>query len=183
MPLSVQRSVRKQNIKFLHNRIHFSPEYFHFMKRLVQSNVQVIVTFFQQQHGEKIVSTNVIKFFHFYQINFIFIWNRRLKILKNQLQLVFKQPQNFFFLLDGAQKKLYGLFNRSIFSLKCADFSSGPAMDWTELIIHCIRWSRKARYYLAEEVLFKHPNRFQEYLIDCTSAEVNRFSFFSIYFS
>jgi ubiquitin carboxyl-terminal hydrolase 9/24 len=66
MPLSVQRSVRKQNIKFLHNRIHFSPEYFHFMKRLVQSNVQVIVTFFQQQHGEKIVSTNVIKFFHFY---------------------------------------------------------------------------------------------------------------------
>ncbi len=62
MPLSVQRSVRKQNIKFLHNRIHFSPEYFHFMKRLVQSNVQVIVTFFQQQHGEKIPSTNVIEF-------------------------------------------------------------------------------------------------------------------------
>lgn len=58
MPLSVQRSVRKQNIKFLHNRIHFSPEYFHFMKRLVQSNVQVIVTFFQQQqHGEKVSST------------------------------------------------------------------------------------------------------------------------------
>jgi len=52
-------------------------------------------------------------------------------------------------------------------------FSSGPANDWTELIIHCIRWSRKARYYLAEEVLFKYPNRFQEYLIDCTSAEVN----------
>jgi len=65
MPLSVQRSVRKQNIKFLHNRIHFSPEYFHFMKRLVQSNVQVIVTFFQQQHGEKIPSMNVIEFFIF----------------------------------------------------------------------------------------------------------------------
>jgi hypothetical protein len=63
MPLSVQRSVRKQNIKFLHNRIHFSPEYFHFMKRLVQSNVQVIVTFFQQQHGDKIVSTNVKRFY------------------------------------------------------------------------------------------------------------------------
>ena len=64
MPLSVQRSVRKQNIKFLHNRIHFSPEYFHFMKRLVQSNVQVIVTFFQQQqqqsHGDKLTLTNVI---------------------------------------------------------------------------------------------------------------------------
>ncbi len=67
MPLSVQRSVRKQNIKFLHNRIHFSPEYFHFMKRLVQSNVQVIVTFFQQQHGEKTSSTNVIKFSFFFK--------------------------------------------------------------------------------------------------------------------
>jgi len=51
MPLSVQRGVRKQNIKFLHNRIHFSPEYFHFMKRLVQSNVQIIVNFFQ--HSDK----------------------------------------------------------------------------------------------------------------------------------
>ena len=62
MPLSVQRSVRKQNVKFLHNRIHFSPEYFHFMKRLVQSNAQVIVNFFQPQaqHAEKLVSGNVI---------------------------------------------------------------------------------------------------------------------------
>jgi hypothetical protein len=83
MPLSVQRSVRKQNIKFLHNRIHFSPEYFHFMKRLVQSNVQVIVTFFQQQHGEKISSTNVIEFLLFLMKIFIFLFNRLLKLLKN----------------------------------------------------------------------------------------------------
>jgi hypothetical protein len=50
---------------------------------------------------------------------------------------------------------------------------SGPANDWTELIIHCLRWSQTARNYLADDVLFKHSNRFQEYLIDCTSAEVN----------
>jgi hypothetical protein len=81
--------------------------------------------------------------------------------------------------LDGEQKKLYGLFKKkSIFLLKSLNYSSGPANDWTELIIHCIRWSRKARYYLAEEVLFKHSNRFQEYLIDCTSAEVNIYLFF-----
>ena len=65
MPLSVQRSVRKQNIKFLHNRIHFSPEYFHFMKRIVQSNVQVIVTFFQQQPADKALAINVRPFFAF----------------------------------------------------------------------------------------------------------------------
>jgi hypothetical protein len=73
MPLSVQRSVRKQNIKFLHNRIHFSPEYFHFMKRLVQSNVQVIVTFFQQQHGDKIGSTNVKRFYSEFYIDKTFV--------------------------------------------------------------------------------------------------------------
>lgn len=53
MPISVQRSVRKQNIKFLHNRIHFSPEYFHFIKRLVQSNVQVIVNYFQNSSSSE----------------------------------------------------------------------------------------------------------------------------------
>ncbi|CAF4338544.1 unnamed protein product, partial [Adineta steineri] len=138
MPLSVQRSVRKQNIKFLHNRIHFSPEYFHFMKRLVQSNVQVIVNFFQQQHGENKVITNTIETIE-------------------DLALVSVQI---------ATKFLFSVGWRTKKALR------GPANEWTELIIHCIRWSRKARYYLAEEVLFKHQNRFQEYLIDCTSAEI-----------
>lgn len=55
---------------------------------------------------------------------------------------------------------------------KIIDDFSGPANDWTELLVHCIRWSRSARIYFAEEVLFKYPNRFQEYLIDCTSAEI-----------
>lgn len=51
--------------------------------------------------------------------------------------------------------------------------SSGPANEWTELLSHCIRSSRQARIYLANEVLFKHPSRFQEYLIDCPSADVS----------
>ena len=60
MPLSVLRSVRKQNIKFLHNRIHFSPEYFLFMKKLVQSNVQYMIKAFQQQlHVDKHTPANV----------------------------------------------------------------------------------------------------------------------------
>lgn len=49
MPLSVQRSVRKQNIKFLHNRILFSQEFFTFIKRLVQSNVHQLANLSQQQ--------------------------------------------------------------------------------------------------------------------------------------
>ncbi|CAF3335952.1 unnamed protein product [Rotaria socialis] len=138
MPLSVQRSVRKQNIKFLHNRIHFSPEYFHFMKRLIQSNIQIIIGFHQQQHGDKTPVTNTIETIE-------------------ELALVSVQI---------ATKFLFSVGWRTKKALR------GPAIDWTELIVHCIRWSRKARYYLAEEVLFKYPTRFQEYLIDCTSAEI-----------
>ncbi len=61
MPLSVQRSVRKQNIKFLHNRILFSPECFAFIKRLVHNNVQSLVNLIQQQqlHEDKVLFTNV----------------------------------------------------------------------------------------------------------------------------
>lgn len=54
----------------------------------------------------------------------------------------------------------------------CFSFYSGPANEWTENINTCIRLSSKARAYLAEEVLFQHPKRFQEYLIDCTAADV-----------
>ncbi|CAF2989599.1 unnamed protein product, partial [Rotaria sp. Silwood2] len=47
-----------------------------------------------------------------------------------------------------------------------------PTNEWTDSISHCLRLSRKARYNLADELLVKYPNRFQEYLIDCTSPEV-----------
>ena len=61
MPLSVQRSVRKQNIKFLHNRILFSQECFAFIKRLVQSNVHQLANLLQQQQQfqDQIAFTNV----------------------------------------------------------------------------------------------------------------------------
>ncbi len=34
MPEPIEKSVMRQNIKFMHNRNQFSQEYFHFMKRL-----------------------------------------------------------------------------------------------------------------------------------------------------
>ena len=65
MPLTVQRSVRKQNIKYLHNRILFSSEYFTFIKKLVHSNVQLLISIIQQQHEDKASITNVIGLFFF----------------------------------------------------------------------------------------------------------------------
>ncbi|XP_026291782.1 probable ubiquitin carboxyl-terminal hydrolase FAF-X isoform X3 [Frankliniella occidentalis] len=48
MPPAIERSVRKQNIKFMHNRNQFSPEYFHFVRKLVSSNIPS-----RQQHPDK----------------------------------------------------------------------------------------------------------------------------------
>ncbi|GBN37130.1 putative ubiquitin carboxyl-terminal hydrolase FAF-X, partial [Araneus ventricosus] len=38
MPVAIERSVRRQNIRFMHNRNQFSLEYFQFMKKLIMCN-------------------------------------------------------------------------------------------------------------------------------------------------
>lgn len=53
MPLAIEHSVRKQNIKFMHNRNQFSAEYFQFIKKLVSCNSYVIET---PNLNEKLVS-------------------------------------------------------------------------------------------------------------------------------
>lgn len=35
MPIAIENSIRKQNIKFLHHRSQFSAEYFNFIRKLV----------------------------------------------------------------------------------------------------------------------------------------------------
>lgn len=38
MPSAIERSVRKQNVQFMHNRMQYSLEYFQFMKKLLTCN-------------------------------------------------------------------------------------------------------------------------------------------------
>ena len=42
MPASIERCVRKQNIQFMHNKNHFSLEYFKFMIKLLMCNGQFV---------------------------------------------------------------------------------------------------------------------------------------------
>ncbi|KAM7302505.1 putative ubiquitin carboxyl-terminal hydrolase FAF-X [Ixodes scapularis] len=42
MPLAIERSVWRQNIKFMHNRNQFSIEYFQFMKKLISCNAPYV---------------------------------------------------------------------------------------------------------------------------------------------
>ena len=41
MPGVIERSVRRQNIHFMHNKTQFSAEYFQFIRKLVMSNTAI----------------------------------------------------------------------------------------------------------------------------------------------
>nr|CAD7574966.1 unnamed protein product [Timema californicum] len=53
MPPAIERSVRKQNIKFMHNRNQFSSEYFQFVRKLVSCNSAPLT---RQHNSEKLNS-------------------------------------------------------------------------------------------------------------------------------
>ncbi|CAG2062769.1 unnamed protein product, partial [Timema podura] len=53
MPPAIERSVRKQNIKFMHNRNQFSAEYFQFVRKLVSCNSAPLT---RQHNSEKLNS-------------------------------------------------------------------------------------------------------------------------------
>lgn len=174
MPLLVQRSVRKQNIKFLHNRIHLSPEYFAFMKTLVQNNVQYL---------KKIPGTTPanmeVRLFHQSFPSFLSLpssvdlvnWRNGFDDHANhcQIHLLYRMASE-----ETASVRL-AVSDPSIDPQLIHRFiCRGPAGDWGEVVAQCMRVSSKARRYLADELLVRHPNRFQEYFLDCTFVEVIR---------
>ena len=42
MPAAIEKCVRKQSIRYMHNKNHFSLEYFQFMRRLLMTNVHYV---------------------------------------------------------------------------------------------------------------------------------------------
>lgn len=48
----------------------------------------------------------------------------------------------------------------------------GPASEWYEILSNHFRTSKKIRSWFAKNILFSHPQRFSEYLLESTSSEV-----------
>ena len=44
MPHAIERSVVRQNVKFMHSRSQFSPEYFQFLKKLIMANHNFVLS-------------------------------------------------------------------------------------------------------------------------------------------
>lgn len=49
----------------------------------------------------------------------------------------------------------------------------GSAADWYEALSNYLRVSKIARSWFADNVLFAHPERFSEYLLEATSSDVS----------
>ncbi len=49
----------------------------------------------------------------------------------------------------------------------------GSASEWYDALSIHLRYSKNVRQWFAQNVLFAHPSRFAEYLLECPSSEVS----------
>uniref|UniRef100_A0A4W3IDV3 ubiquitinyl hydrolase 1 n=1 Tax=Callorhinchus milii TaxID=7868 RepID=A0A4W3IDV3_CALMI len=130
MPSVIERSVRKQNVQFMHNRMQYSLEYFQFMKKLLTCNS----VYLNPPPGQDQLLPEA----------------EELAMISIQLAARF-------------------LFNTGFHTKKIV---RGPASEWYDALCILLRHSKNVRYWFAHNVLFAHPNRFSEYLLECPSTEV-----------
>ncbi len=52
-------------------------------------------------------------------------------------------------------------------------YYSGPATEWYDALSIHLRYSKTVRSWFAQNVLFTHPQRFAEYLLECPNSEVS----------
>ena len=71
MPAPIENLVRKQNIKFMHNKNQFSMEYFQFMRRLLTCNALYVAL---QPGQEKLVGCTCFYDVHFLFLIFLFLF-------------------------------------------------------------------------------------------------------------
>ncbi|XP_014240200.1 probable ubiquitin carboxyl-terminal hydrolase FAF-X [Cimex lectularius] len=134
MPVAIERSVRRQNISFMHTRNQFSAEYFQFMRRLATCTLPNAA----RQH-------TVDK--------------------PNELQT----PEAEELSLLSIQIVSRFLFHTGFHTKKCL---RGQASDWYDALYHHLKSYASVRSWFTHNILFKHPNRFCEYLLSCPSTEV-----------
>jgi ubiquitin carboxyl-terminal hydrolase 9/24 len=48
----------------------------------------------------------------------------------------------------------------------------GSSQEWYEALTQHLRYSRQVRAWFCQKVLFAHPSRFCEYILECPTAEV-----------
>lgn len=137
MPVPIENSIRKQNIKFLHHRSQFSLEYFSFIRKLVTCNAPSIT---RNSVIDKLVS-GICKFDN--TVYFYFI-------------LTFQSPDAEQLSMLSTQLASRFLFHTGFHTKKSL---RGPALDWFEVLLLHLRASSSVRSWFANQMLFSHPHR------------------------
>lgn len=154
MPPAIEYSVRKQNIKFMHNRNQFSAEYFQFIRKLVSCNPHTVN---RLTMNERLVSFS----------SRIYLLEPKSSIYKHHLFL--QSPEAEELAMLSVQLASRFLFYTGFHTKKTL---RGAATDWYDILCHHLRGSKAVRSWFAHNVLFNHPHRFCEYLLSCPSTEV-----------
>ncbi|XP_064082430.1 probable ubiquitin carboxyl-terminal hydrolase FAF-X isoform X2 [Macrobrachium nipponense] len=128
MPSAIERSVVRQNVRFMHSRSQFSPEYFQFLKKLIMTNHPFVI----QTPQDRVADCEHIA------------------MISTQLCSKF-------------------LFSVGLHTKKTL---RGPAMEWYDALLVHLRASVQTRAWFAQNMLFAHPHRFMEYLLECPAPEV-----------
>ncbi|KAK4027909.1 probable ubiquitin carboxyl-terminal hydrolase FAF-X [Daphnia magna] len=142
MPLAIERSVRKQNIKFQHTYNQFSTEYFHFMRKLISCQTPYLAVDLKTLSG-------------------------KLPIHPSSVSLTPAEVEEL--ALSSVEIGAHFLFTTCFHTKKSL---RGVANDWYEALLGPLRVSKQARLWFGQHVLLDHPHRFCEYLLQCPSAEV-----------
>lgn len=59
-----------------------------------------------------------------------------------------------------------------MYTVLCFYIHRGSAAEWYEILTSHFRTSKTVRQWFADNILFSHPERFSEYLLECSSSEV-----------
>ncbi|XP_069745429.1 ubiquitin carboxyl-terminal hydrolase 9X isoform X3 [Narcine bancroftii] len=146
MPIVIERSVRKQNVQFMHNRMQYSLEYFQFIKKLLTCNSVYL------NPPPEMVKNLLPAILESQPI-------RQDHLLSEAEELA----------MISIQLAARFLFNTGFHTKKIV---RGPASEWYDALCILLRHSKNVRCWFAHNVLFAYPNRFSEYLLECPSTEV-----------
>ncbi len=136
IPLPIEKSIQKQNVRFLHQRNQFSQEFFQFMRKVIGCNGVFMQQSTTSSSSEAGTSNNSES---------------------EQLAMVS---------VHLASRFLFSIGFRTKKSLR------GPAQEWYEALAQYLRSSRQTRLWFCQKMLFAHPTRFCEYILECPAAEV-----------
>lgn len=144
MPLAIERSVRKQNIKFQHTYNQFSAEFFQFMRKLISCQTP----YFNSETKALTASPTD-------------------KSVVTPAALSPAEVEELALL--SAEIGARFLFTTCLHTKKSL---RGVTGDWYEALLGPLRVSKQARLWFGQRVFLDHPQRFCEYLLQCPSAEV-----------